>query len=170
MPFLSSVAVTFFLGTTVLTKSGEEQWNISDVISCSSYCADYVPVKTVPNFSNGFWQKEMNAAMSRLHEIELLSCNWNGNGAEPFSSTLVSKCRNIISNLNIIPQLYPTANGSIQLEYYKADGSLLEFNIFDKKITMFKKSAILENGKRKRESRDYISEEVIRMEVEQFYE
>ena len=65
----------------------------------------------------------------KLDMIASLDDNWNNNGAKAFSSSLIMKTRNIISSLNIQPEIFPTACESIQLEYTKPDGSYLEIEI-----------------------------------------
>lgn len=63
--------------------------------------------------------------------------NWNGYDAEPFSDKLIYFVKNLISELDIIPEIFPVADGSIQLEYDQ-DGKYLEFQIYeDKHMTWY---------------------------------
>lgn len=43
--------------------------------------------------------------------------NWNGNGAPGFSSSLMDRIEALINELNIQPEIFPTALSTIQLEY-----------------------------------------------------
>ena len=72
--------------------------------------------------------------MSRLKKIDLivsLEDNWNGNGAVAFSDGLVKKLKSIVIMLDKQPEIFPTANNSIQLEYDKPDGSHMEIELFE---------------------------------------
>lgn len=68
-------------------------------------------------------------ASYKLNQIASLKDNWNGNGAKAFSADLVSKTNKIISSLVLAPELFPTACGTIQLEYDRGDGGHLEIEI-----------------------------------------
>lgn len=67
--------------------------------------------------------------LKKLQEIAMLQDNWNANGAEAFSPGLISKVRNIIVFLEIQPEVFPTACGSLQLEYDKQDGAHMEIEL-----------------------------------------
>lgn len=73
-------------------------------------------------------------ALSKLDSISDLEDNWNENGAEHFSKSLIDKCREILSALDFFPEIFPVADGSIQFVYKENDGSYLEFDIFEDKI------------------------------------
>ncbi len=84
------------------------------------------------------------SAYKTLGEIAALKYNWNENGAEPFSSDLIEKCKNLLSYLIYTPFISPTACGSIQFEYEKDSGDYLEFEIFQDKIKVY--SSTMANG------------------------
>ena len=67
--------------------------------------------------------------LKKLEAIALLQDNWNSNGAKAFSTSLISKVRNIIVFLKIQPEIFPTACESLQLEYDKHDGSHMEIEL-----------------------------------------
>ena len=71
----------------------------------------------------------------RLDQIAKLEENWNGYGARPFSQDLVDKCKDIISELELQPKIFPTGRQSIQFQYELEDRSYLEFEIFREKIS-----------------------------------
>ena len=74
--------------------------------------------------------------LDRLNKIADFKDNWNGYGAIHFSSELIDKAKNILLNLHEQPDLFPTAQPSIQLEYERNDESYLEINIFEDKISI----------------------------------
>lgn len=67
--------------------------------------------------------------LNKLEIIRRLKGDWNGNGAEVFPRTLVGKVVEIIDNLAIQPELFPTALGTIQLEYDNARQDHMEIEI-----------------------------------------
>ena len=71
--------------------------------------------------------------IQRINEIEKLEKGWNGNGADPFSRELINNVRRIIENAVYQPEIFPTANDSIQLEYDKKNGEHMEIEIFESK-------------------------------------
>ena len=64
--------------------------------------------------------------LKKLEAIALLKDNWNANGAKAFADSLITKVRNLVMLLDVQPEVFPTACGSLQLEYDKEDGSHLE--------------------------------------------
>ena len=81
--------------------------------------------------------------LKKLDAIALLKDNWNGNGAKAFRPELISKARNIITFLDIQPEVFPTACESLQLEYDKEDGAHLEIELTDgKKAEIFQIDSI----------------------------
>ena len=77
-------------------------------------------------------------SLARLLEIEQLQDNWNRNGANCFSNSILSFARKIVMNLLIQPAIFPTARDSIQLEYENDLGDYLELELFEnERIKMF---------------------------------
>ena len=72
---------------------------------------------------------ELTKNLSKLNEIKDLKRNWNGNNSKPVSKKLVNKTKSLIINLSRQPQIFPTANNSIQLEYDGENNSYLEFQV-----------------------------------------
>lgn len=75
--------------------------------------------------------------IKKLKRIAALPDNWNGNGAKAFSKSLIDKVDNLVLNLLITPEVFPTAENSIQLEYDKADKSHLEIEIFEDRAEIY---------------------------------
>ncbi len=69
------------------------------------------------------------ANLLKLNEIASLKENWNSYGASPFSPKLLETARRIIIGLSIQPEVFPTADDSIQIEYDGPQGSYLEIQI-----------------------------------------
>lgn len=67
--------------------------------------------------------------LKKLETIASLKDNWNGNDAKAFQESLITKVRNIITFLDIQPEVFPTACESLQLEYDKLDGSHMEIEL-----------------------------------------
>lgn len=90
-------------------------------------------IEFIYNSRNGllFMNPEVIKSIKRLRDIENLPFDWNGYGAECFSSVLIDKCERIIKNLSIQPLIYPTGRDSIQFQYELNDRSYLEFEIFE---------------------------------------
>lgn len=82
-------------------------------------------------------------AKASLNSIKKLEYDWNENGAEPFSDSLIKKCYQILDSLSDEPFIAPTACGAIQFEYEKNNGEYLEFEVYEDKINTLR---IFENG------------------------
>lgn len=55
--------------------------------------------------------------LDRLAVIGNFKDNWNGNGAAAFDKKLIKKIIGIVSELDIQPEIFPSAAGTIELEY-----------------------------------------------------
>ena len=78
----------------------------------------------------------------KLEVIRNLKNNWNYYGAKPITKEILYIANYLIKELVIQPKIFPTANGSIQLEYYDRmhTNKYLEFEIINKKnIKMYQK-------------------------------
>lgn len=65
-----------------------------------------------------------------LKEIENFEDNWNGYDAAAFNKDYVREVADIVEHLYPAPEVFPTANSSIQLEYEDND-YYLEFEIME---------------------------------------
>lgn len=68
--------------------------------------------------------------LKKLNRIAGLKDDWNLHGASSFSESLLKLCRNLLLKLNRQPDIFPTANNSIQFEFKNKD-DYLEIEIFD---------------------------------------
>lgn len=67
--------------------------------------------------------------LDKLNVIRSLKDNWNGNGAPAFSRTLTDKAEQLINELDIQPEIFPTALNTIQLEYDNSRRDHMEIEI-----------------------------------------
>lgn len=102
--------------------------------------------------------------LEKMIAISEFQDNWNDNGAKKFSDKLIVKCYSILFGLPVLPEIFPVADGSIQFEYEKDDGSYLEFDIFENEVSEF---IVYPNGK---EIEQTIENNKIAEEVKNFYE
>lgn len=126
-----------------------------------TYCADS---SALYYYKGDVLGEEQQKSYSRLDELASYKADWNGNGADPFSPELISKCKSIINELSRQPEIYPTAIDAIQFEYDKDDGSYIEFEVYLDKAKMYRKDAS-GNGYTRT-----ISLSEIKKEVDAFYE
>lgn len=58
----------------------------------------------------------------KLDRISALNDNWDGYGAESLPEYLIISASELIRKLRIQPEIFPTADGTIQIEYEKDNG------------------------------------------------
>lgn len=123
-------------------------------------------VQGVHSPQNTDWQGIM--ARKKLQEIAALPDNWNGEGSHTLSKELIHFVDNLLQSLKYKPELFPTADEYIQMEYEKSDGAYLEFRVKGKaeKIDVFELS---KDGEERYDSVDADSMS-INSRVESFYE
>lgn len=79
----------------------------------------------------------MKKNVAKLKEFGNLDLDWNGYGAEPFSRKLLESVDNIIRNIIVQPEVFPTGRKSVQFEYEKDSGEYLELEVFIDRIEVF---------------------------------
>ena len=67
--------------------------------------------------------------LRKLDSIRSFKDNWNGNGAAAFSPFLLDRIGSLIEELSIQPEIFPTALGTVQLEYDNARRDHMEIEI-----------------------------------------
>lgn len=80
--------------------------------------------------------KTKNDSLNTIDGISKLEYNWNENGADPIPKKVIDLSKEIIMILDVQPEIFCTANDSIQFEYTKENGDYLEFEIFEDKINV----------------------------------
>ena len=83
-------------------------------------------------------RSKMLVNLNKLHEYSQLEYNWNDNRAEPFEKELINLAWKKINELEIQPDVFPTACDSIQFEYEKENEDYLEFEIYTDRIEVFR--------------------------------
>ena len=73
-----------------------------------------------------------------LMNIAALEDNWNHNGAKHFSKDLIEKCEKLLPDFYVSPSIFPTAAGSIQMEWDN-NGNYLEINVFEDRCVVYKR-------------------------------
>lgn len=63
--------------------------------------------------------------------------NWNEHGAKAFNKLHIELCNTLLNMLPYQPEIFPTANGSIQLEYDGHNESYLEFEVFPEYVAYY---------------------------------
>lgn len=74
-----------------------------------------------------------------LDEFTHLEKGWNGYDADPIDKQATENAKAILLGLPVQPEIFPTANDSVQLEYELDDGDYLEFEVFRDHINEFRK-------------------------------
>ena len=96
---------------------------------------DRVNGKMPENICLNFIQKYSEEQKTLATEIAELEENWNGYGAKAFSQKLIEKCKGIIYDLEVQPNIFPTGRQSVQFQYELEDRSYLEFEIFEENVS-----------------------------------
>lgn len=101
----------------------------------------------------------------KLDDLSTFGENWNGYGANAFSTGLINRIRALLIDLPVQPELFPTARESIQLEYDVGENHI-EIEVFDNNEV--KVLSMIGVGKFTHESFSY-DEKAIREVVDRFY-
>lgn len=68
--------------------------------------------------------------LKKLTQIKNLPEDWNGYKANKFDEKTIKNTENLLKELAVQPELFPTAEGTIQLEYENgSDDDYLEFTV-----------------------------------------
>ena len=74
----------------------------------------------------------LNKNQAKLKAISELKDNWDGYGATTFTRSLIQSLSEFLQKLYKQPEIFPTADGTIQMEYEKENGDYLEFQFSDR--------------------------------------
>lgn len=66
-----------------------------------------------------------------IKQIQALGDDWNENGAKAFTQRFLADVQHLILTLPFFPEVFPTANHSIQLEWENSRGDYLEIEVFE---------------------------------------
>ncbi len=147
---LSSSNQFFYSGKTVLSSFYDVNSGRKVVSAVSSWFSNMH--NSLRYLHNSDWDEDIASAeltitvckesnmhksqnLFRLDEIAELEENWNGYGAKAFSQKLIEKCKGIIYDLEVQPNIFPTGRQSVQFQYELEDRSYLEFEIFEENVS-----------------------------------
>jgi len=100
------------------------------------------PTSTRFNDANRYSLDRLKQNKRILRNLANLKSNWNGYGGKSIPQGVIDQKEKIISDLDYQPQIFPTGRGTIQIEYFKNDDNLLEIEISDEEVFVYK----VENG------------------------
>lgn len=104
--------------------------------------------------------------LEKLDKIRGLGRNWNGNDAPAFSPEMIDRAEHIIEGLAIQPEVFPTALGTIQLEYDNSRRDHMEIEIGEGDVAgVF---VVLFNGEEEEETIPALADDINRR-VGEFY-
>jgi hypothetical protein len=76
--------------------------------------------------------------IQKLDMMLNLKENWDENGAKPFSKELINKVRLLINKLiEHQPNIFPTLESNIQIEFYNGDDCYLQFVVSDNLVESY---------------------------------
>jgi hypothetical protein len=100
-------------------------------------------------------ESEAKRTQSKIEEIQILlkenvetlteigdfKDNWNQYGAKKFNDSLIIKCIKFVTKLelNYQPEIFPTAQNSIQFEFKPDIDHILQFEFFINRISLYKR-------------------------------
>lgn len=67
--------------------------------------------------------------VNKINRMKGFEKNWNGNGADKFSAESINLFLEVINSLCKQPQIAPTGNGSLLLQYEMENKSILAFDV-----------------------------------------
>ena len=128
-------AVTVFtpsVNPTVTQAFNPKKSSIASTISAQSCVYDNDGVTVFATMERGAAVPEdLINRLNVLSEIAKLPYDWNGNRAEQFSAELINRCRMLLMSFENQPDIFPTAQDSIQFEWETPAGDFLEIEVFE---------------------------------------
>lgn len=94
------------------------------------YIGDNISIVSAAEGS-GFVSEKLLRNRETLQKISELKSNWNGYGANGFSNSLINRCKSFIEEIGFQPDIFPTANDSIQFEWKNPQGDYLEIEFYE---------------------------------------
>lgn len=99
--------------------------DIKDLTRTKCLRASEIPLQYLKNIA-----PEEVENQSRLTAFSFLNFDWDGKGGLQFTKKNISFFRNIISSLEIQPELAPTSKGGIYLRYIMPNNTILSFELY----------------------------------------
>lgn len=168
---ISAVGVTAPISTTPPSNSYYE-YRYEPMFKYNSSCKYYTYNASSSDGSisicSGGDFMNLNYNLKKLDSFCSNKIDWASIGMSPFNLQFIEEIKFLVENLKMQPKIFPTGNGSIQLEYYDKSSpeKYLEFEIFSDRAEMF---VVDSNGNERQEviARDA---QIINRAVEKFYE
>lgn len=85
-------------------------------------------------------KRAIDRNIEKLTKIGEMKENWNGYSSVPFFHDFISFIKVEIRKLEIQPQIFPIADGKLQLEYDRNDGGYLEFEVSPENMESIKEN------------------------------
>lgn len=136
---VNAAKTAFIVGFAIIASTGVHTTSFP-ANSAKSGSGGYFFVDNSFNNASGQENVWMGGAMMPPEKLNNLNCideianlkdNWNGNGANAFSADFLDKMRGIVTHLQRQPEIFPTAQDSIQFEYENSVGDYLEIEFFE---------------------------------------
>ncbi len=120
-----------------LVKYSEEQTDMFKSFSYGTTISCNIPIYSESDINKSVEKVLISddklESIKKLNIISSLQDNWNGNGSKALSVELIDKVKRLVMFLDVQPDIFPTASGSIQIEYDKNNGEHLEIELYDKR-------------------------------------
>ena len=81
-------------------------------------------------------EKERLKLINKIESFKNFKDNWNGYGALPLPENVINKAIRLVNELYPIPEVFPTACDSIQIEW-EINGVYVELEIFENEIKLY---------------------------------
>lgn len=94
--------------------------------------------RRVLSYTSYLFGKDKITNLKRLSEIENLPDNWNNNGADRISSSIIKSVRKLLVSIEYQPEVFPTACDAIQLEWENDKNEYLEMEVLEESINVFR--------------------------------
>lgn len=118
-----SILVPRVHNKNVVIISEEEYNHLNQLRRMGAYLKVFDNISSTDNIRND--------NLNKLDTIQKLQKGWNGSNDPAFPVSLIDKIRDIVIELEIQPEIFPTALGTIQLEYENSRKDHMELEISD---------------------------------------
>lgn len=137
----SLIKNTMLIGLSVIATNSTPpgRYFSSSGVVCQLTLPKLEPL-TSTRFNNPerFSLEQLKINKRKLESIKKLRPNWNNYDGEAFDESLIGSIERIISDLDYQPQIFPTGRGTIQIEKYIDDKNLIEIEISNNEIFVYK--------------------------------
>ncbi len=116
-------------GRNVVIISENEYNRMNQAARLSSYAVSLSEATGNDRFISARADDLKTHNLNKLGQIRSLRDNWNGNGAPALPKDVINRVEALISELVIQPEVFPTALGTIQLEYDNSRRDHMEIEI-----------------------------------------